>query len=176
MKKIILLIIIVFVAGCNKSDKAVDVVKKYLNGYINLDKDVIKNLDKIINENEELSEENKALYKKIFLRQYKDLKYTIISEDYSSDIALVKVNINVYNINEAENNAFYYLSKNLKEFYTEDNTFDNNSYTEYKLNLILNSKDRIDYEITFALKSNDNRWILEQPTDEDLQKIHGMYV
>ena len=115
------------------------------------------------------------MYKKILLKQYKNLKYTILTEEYDNDKALISVNINVYDLNKAEENSLDYLSKNLKEFYNEDNIFDNSKYIDYKLNLMYESNDRVDYTIVFLLKKNKNTWILEQPTDEDLEKIHGIY-
>lgn len=175
MKKIITIIfLLLFVTGCSKKETTSDVVKRYLDNYNNLSKDVKKSLDSITNR-EEFSSSNKEMYKKIFIRQYKDLKYTILTEEYDDDKALITVNINVYDLNKAEETALDYLSKNLKDFYNEDNKFDNSKYIAYKLKLMCESTDRINYEVVFYLYYKNNKWVLEQPTDSDLEKIHGIY-
>ncbi|MBR5662898.1 MAG: membrane lipoprotein lipid attachment site-containing protein [Bacilli bacterium] len=176
MKKIIVIILTLFlVSGCIKKDLASDVVKAYLNNYVNLTSDVKESLNKTISENNEFSDLNKKMYKKILLRQYKDLKYTILTEEYDRDKALITVNINVYDLNKADEAATNYLSTNLKEFYDNDDKFNNDKYINYKLNLMYESKDRVDYNIVFFLNKKKNKWVLEQPTDSDLEKIHGIY-
>ena len=99
----------------------------------------------------------------------------ILSEEYDNDKALITVNINVYDLSKAEEEATNYLSTHLKDFYDENNIFNNEKYINYKLNLMYNTNERIDYSIVFFLNKKKNNWILEQPTDSDLEKIHGIY-
>lgn len=176
MKKILIIILVIIVlSGCSKKVQANDVVKKYLDSYVNISDDVKNSLNKTIDENDEFNKENKIMYKKVLLKQYQDLKYTILREEYDGDKALISVNINVYDFNKAEENASLYLSSHLKEFYDENDKFDNYKYINYKLKLMYDSSDRIDYTIVFFLNKNKNTWVLEQPTDSDLEKIHGIY-
>lgn len=177
MKKVIVIVIaLILISGCSNKMIAKDVVKDYLDGYINLSKDVKNSLDKTIKENKEFSNSNQAMYKKILLKQYKDLKYVILNEEYDGDKALITVNINVYDLNKAEENAENYLSTNLKEFYDDSNKFDNQKYVDFKLNLMYEANERVDYTVVFFLNRVNNKWVLEQPTDEDLEKIHGIYI
>lgn len=176
MKKVIVIVIVLLISGCSSNIMAKDVVKDYLDGYINLSKDVKRSLDKTIEENKEFNDINKDMYKKILLKQYKDLKYVILNEEYDGDKALITVNINVYDLNKAEENAEDYLSTNLKEFYDERNKFDNQKYIDFKLNLMYEASERIDYTVVFFLNRVNKKWVLEQPTDEDLEKIHGIYI
>lgn len=176
MKKVISLIIcMLFISACSKKVSSVDVVKNYLDNYVNLSSSVKSDLKKVINENDEFNDENKDMYKKLLEKQYKDLKYTILTEEYDDDISLITVNIEVYDLNASEKIASDYLSKNLKEFYNEDNVFDNHKYINYKLDLMYNDSPRINYSLIFSLKRKNNEWILEKPTNEDLEKIHGIY-
>lgn len=176
MKKVIVIVIVLLISGCSSNIMAKDVVKDYLDGYINLSKDVKNSLDKTIKENKEFNDINKDMYKKILLKQYKDLKYVILNEEYDGDKALITVNINVYDLNKAEENAEDYLSTNLKEFYDDKNKFDNQKYIDFKLNLMYDASERIDYTVVFFLNRVNKKWVLEQPTDEDLEKIHGIYI
>lgn len=175
MKKIVIIFIMVFLVGCTQNKNCPEIVKDYLKEYQNLSSNVTKNLNKVIDENIEFNEAHKALYKKILLRQYQSLKFDILSEEYDSNKALIKVNINVIDLKKAEEDAVQDLSKNLKDFYNEKNEFDNEKYISHKLNLMMDESSRIDYEIIFYLHKEKGKWVLEQPNDDDLSKIHGIY-
>ena len=176
MKKIMVIILFLLLTGCKKTNTAPMIVEKYLNAYINVSDDIINNINKVVDENDDFNITNKKMYKKILLRQYKDLKYTILTEEYDADKALITVNINVYDLNKADTNATNYLSSHLGDFYDENGNFNNAKYINYKLNIMYEAQDRIDYQIVFFLKNKKGLWILEQPTDDDLKKIHGIYI
>ena len=161
--------------GCKNDTSAKKVVSNYLNSYTNYTKDVENELDKIVNNDLDLSSDAKKMYRKIMKKQYKDLEYTILSEEYDDDKALVTVRIKVYNLLEAENEVTQYLSKNLKDFYNERNEFDNEKYVLYKLNYLYNYDKKINFNIVFFLNYKDKEWSLVQPTDSDLEKLHGIY-
>ena len=111
MKKIIVMVLTIFiVSGCKSKMLASDVVKDYLYNYINISKDVKNSLNIVIDNNKEFNQEDKKLYKKIFLKQYRDLKFMILSEEYDNDKALITVNINVYDLSKAEEEATNFLS------------------------------------------------------------------
>ena len=176
MKKLLILILtILFLCSCTKDNSASDVVKNYLDNYNHLSKNVKDNLKDVISQNNDLNNDNKKLYEKIIKRQYKDLKYTILTEEYDDNKALITVNINVYDLNKIEEEAVNYLAKNLRDFYNDKNEFDNDKYINYKLSLMYQSSDRINYSVVFLLNRKNNEWVLEQPTDSDLEKIHGIY-
>lgn len=175
MKKIIIVFMIVLLTGCKNSNNAKDEVINYLESYINLSHDIDKEIDDIIDSNHDFNKTHKNSYKKILKNQFKTLKYEILSEDYSGDIAHVKVNITVTNLYESEKEALDYLTIHLNEFYNEDNIFDTDKYISYKLELMNNNNSKIDYELDFVLNYNGKKWILVQPTDEDILKIEGLY-
>ena len=175
MKKIILIVVVFIITGCTSNRSCEEIVVDYLNEYKNLSSNVTKNINRVINENKEFNDAHKIMYKDILINQYSSLKYNVISDEYSSDKALVKVNITVKDLNKAEDKAVEYLSKNLKDFYNEDNTFNKEKYISKKLELMANENEYIDYEIIFYLYKKNDKWILKQPSDEDLEKIHGIY-
>lgn len=175
MKKIIIIVFVILIVGCSKTKTANDVVSEYLRSFNSVDRNIKDEIDDALNKNDEYNNEHKKKYKEIILRQYKDLKFDILKEEYDENSALVTVNINVYDLNKAEDDALEYLKENLSDFYDETNNFDNDKYLSYKLDLMKKTDHRIDYEIIFYLKKRKGKWIMEQPTESDLEKISGTY-
>ncbi len=46
---------------------------------------------------------------------------------------------------------------------------------DYKLNKMRDIKDTISYTIVFKVIKVDRKWQVEQPDEETLEKIHGIY-
>lgn len=175
MKKILIMIgCLLMVVGCSCSnDKAADAVEKYLNDYKGLSDNVLNDIDELI-ENETLTDKGKEIYREVLKRQYSDLIYTIENEDYDGDTAKVTVKITVYDLYKAQKEASDYLNSHKDEFLT-DGEYDNNLYMEYKLEQMKKMNDTISYNIVFNVTKTDGKWYVEQPSDEVLEKIHGVY-
>lgn len=175
MKKILgMLGCLLLVVGCSCSnDKAADAVEKYLNDYKGLSDHVLEDIDELV-ENEQLTDKGKDTYKEVLKRQYRDLIYTIENEDYDGDTAEVTVKITVYDLYKAQKNASEYLASHQDEFLT-DGEYDNDLYMEYKLEQMKNINDTVSYNIVFNVTKSDGKWYVEQPSDEVLEKIHGVY-
>ena len=175
MKKLFLMLVSLFmVVGCSCSnDKAADAVEKYLNDYKGLSDTVLKDIDDLV-EGEDLTDKGKETYKEVLKRQYRDLIYTIENEDYDGDTAKVTVKITVYDLYKAQKDASLYLSNHQDEFLT-DGEYDNNLYMEYKLEKMRNMNDTVSYNIVFYVTKTDGKWYVEQPDEEVLEKIHGVY-
>ena len=43
------------------------------------------------------------------------------------------------------------------------------------INNMLNTNEKINYEVTFNLNKKDGEWVLENPDRTTLEKIHGLY-
>ena len=170
MKKLLLMLgCLVMVVGCSCSnDKAADAVEKYLNDYKGLSDNVLQDIDDLV-ENESLTDKGKETYKEVLKRQYRDLIYTIENEDYDGDTADVTVKITVYDLYKAQN-----LNSHQDEFLT-DGEYDNDLYMDYKLEQMKNINDTVSYNIVFHVTKTDGKWYVEQPSDEVLEKIHGVY-
>ncbi len=175
MKKLILLLTCLFLAvGCACSNnKAKDAVEKYLNDYKGLKDNVLSSIDDLVAK-ENLEHEEQGIYKDVLKKQYRDLIYTIENEEYNGDNATVTAKITVYDLYKASKNASTYLQANKNEFLT-NGEYDKNKYLKYKLNKMKDTKDTIAYTITFKLKKENGKWQVEQPDEETLEKIHGIY-
>lgn len=175
MKKIIIFLTCLFMAvGCScTNNKAKDAVEKYLNDYKGLSDNVLRDIDELVTK-EELVDKQKDTYKEVIKRQYRDLMYTIENEKYDGDNANVTVKITVYDLYKAQTNASKYLNEHQDEFLT-NGVYDGSKYLDYKLNEMRDIKDTISYTIVFKVIKVDGKWQVEQPDEETLEKIHGIY-
>ncbi len=174
MKKICsLLLIVLLLSGCGENT-ARGVVESYLKKYKTLDSEVLVDLEEVV-EKEDLDKEEKDKYRDILKKQYKDLSYEIKEEEYDNDIDYVTVLITVYDLKEAMDDAKIYLENNPSEFNQEDGTFDKHKYNNYKLDKMKDTTKRISYTIVFTVTKEDDKYVVEQPTENDLLKIHGVY-
>ncbi len=175
MKKLLLFITCLFcVVGCSCSNKkAEDAVKDYLNDYTGLSDNVLKGIDEIVDK-EELDINEKNTYKDVIKRQYKDLKYDIENETYDGDSANVTAKITVYDLYKAQKDASDYLDSHPNDFLT-NGEYDNTKYLQYKLKQMKDTNETISYTVVFKVNKVDGEWQVEQPSDEVLQKIHGVY-
>ena len=175
MKKLILIsFLVLMLFGCSLMETPSSKVEEYLDNYNSLNDDVLSNLDTTV-EDENLSEDNKTIYKQVLKRQYKDLKYEIKDEIIDGDNAQVITKITVYDLFKSQNNSENYLNEHQDEFLGLDNLFDNNLFDKYRLDEMLKMEDTVDYEITFELVKEDNTWKIKEPNREILEKLHGLY-
>lgn len=174
MKKILLIVVILFsLVGCG-GNTAKSAVESYLMKYRNLDSEVLVDLENQI-KFENLNQEQEDKYREVLKKQYKDLSYKIIEEEYDNDISYVTVKISVYDLYKAQSDASNYLNNNPEEFYNEEDKYDVNIYLDYKLDKMKNMIDRIEYTIVFTVTKENDKYIVEQLTESDLEKIHGVY-
>ncbi len=174
MKKIILFLLI-FVIGCSAVSTAKSPVEKYLNSYNDLEYEVMLDLEEVVNSESNLADNQRDLYRDILKKQYLDLKYEIISENYDNDNATVLVEITVYDYQKSASESANYLKTNPDQFYNEEGMYDSHLYMDYKLNNLKEVTDKIKYEIEFNVIKENDIWILNTVSEEDLQKIHGIY-
>lgn len=174
MKKILMVIIAMFLlVGC-MDNKASDAVENYLNQYRNLNDSVIADLNELTDE-QLLSDEQKDTYKKIMKKQYQDLTYEIVDEEYNGDKATVTAEITVYDLYKVQQDADTYMNSNMKEFYDDNDVYDNSLFLDYKLGKMQDNTETVSYTLTFDVVKEDNEWIVVQPSEETLEKIHGIY-
>ena len=176
MKKIIsILLISLFLFGCSCFDMgAKNAVTDYLSQYNNLTDDVLDDLDKVTS-GEDFTTEEQDRYKEIMKKQYQDLKYEIVNEKYNGDQAIITVKITVYDLYKANKDAYKYMTENTEEFYDKNNIYSNKKYIDYKLDQMQKMMDTTIYTIDFNVVKKDGKWIVEQPSNTDLEKIHGIY-
>ena len=173
MKKILLLLLVCFLTACKMNKTPSDEVSNLLTKYISNDPEIVMELDDYINSSK-LNKDQGLKYKEIYLKQFKDLKYKIKKEDINNNRAVVLTRITVYDYYNKEVEANKYLENNIDSF-KKDGKYDEELFVDYKLDLISKTKDRIDYDIEFTLTKINNKWILDDLTNELLEKIHGVY-
>ena len=177
-KKLVFVIAILFLlVGCsNGMDTPTKKVETFLNKYQTNDKEVVDQFDTSLFEEENLTDQQKDRYKDVMLNQYKNLTYKVKEEKIDGNKATVEVEVAVYDYNTALNNSYTYLDEHRDEFLVDD-VLDAIAFVDYKLDQLTDFKDRITYTITFNLYRNDSKsdWNIEELSETDLQKIHGIY-
>lgn len=174
MKRIWALILLVIVlTGCG-NNTARGAAETFMKKYKTLDSEVLVDLENVINR-ENLTKEQEEKYRDILKKQYKDLSFDIIEEEYDDEVSYVTIKIEVYDLYKAQSDATIYLENNPQEFYTNDNVYDINKFIDYKLEKMKNTTNRINYTITLNVTKENNKYVVSNPTDNDLKKIHGIY-
>lgn len=181
MKKIFLSIIsigviLLLTAGCDDVlNTPTKRVEEFLNDYQTTDNTVLGQLDSTLDSEMALNDTQRNDYRDMMKKQYKDLVYTIKDETVDGDKSTVKVEIEVYDYNKAIKESDSYMLLNQTEFLDEQGTVDNSKFTDYKINKMSEVSDRVKYTIDFSLTKKDNTWKLDDITEVDRQKIHGIY-
>lgn len=178
MKKIItFLFCILLVTGCDTLDISNTPTKKvetFLNNYQILHEDVLKDLDRVIEQENNFDENNKEEYRKLIKKQYKDMQYTIKEEKVDGNKATVTAEIIVKDFTKVINEAQSYRKENPQEFYEEE-LYNENLYRKYLLDKLKESKEKVTYTLEFTLHKENKKWVLD-PIDEEIEdKVLGIY-
>ncbi len=177
MKRILwILLIIVCLTGCNSlMNTPTKKVEYLLSKYQSNDEDVLKQLDEALLTDTVLSVEQKDRYKEIMKRQYQDIMYTVKDEAIDGKTAVVEVEIEVYDyaksVSEIEND----LLTNSDKYKDSTGEINNTLYNDTKLTNLENVSDRVKYTINFTLSKVDEEWVVDDLTETERMKIHGLY-
>lgn len=178
MKKIIgFVVCALLLSGCDMLDISNTPTKKveeYLNKFQILDKDVLDELDDVIDSKIKLNDENKNEYRELIKKQYQDMQYTVKDEIEDGDEATVTVQIIVKDFTKIINEAELYKRGNIEEFY-ENEIYNDNLYKKYLLDKLKDAKDKVTYTLEFALYKENGKWKLNPITNEMEDKILGIY-
>ncbi len=178
LKKGLLVAIVLFlVVGCgNMMNTPTQRVEEFLSKYQTQDKEVLDQLDDILKEAGTMVDDQKEEYRDLMKKQYQNLSYKIKDEREDGDTAIVEVEVEVYDYGNAISEAESYLTKNREEFLDkETNTIDSKKFLDYKISKMKDVKDKITYTINFTLTKKDDEWKLDNISDVDRQKLHGLY-
>lgn len=162
MRKFILFILLFLsLTGCSLSEidnTPTKQVEELFNNYQTLDQKVLDDLDVVIAKETSFTNEQKKEYREILKKHYQNLTYEIKDETVNGNKATVEVEIEVTDFYKALNEGM------------KDNDIDS------KLNLLKDAKDRVKYTLYLKLEKNDDGlWSLNDLSNEDEQKILGMY-
>ena len=179
MKKILAIFFVILLSACSlmNSNSPKEKVKELLDKYKTQDNMVVSKLDDIISN--EYTGDYKDRFKRLMLKQYKNMEYTITDEIIDGDTAVVSADITVYNYGNMIETANEYLRNHEEEFYiedTEEKLVDSNKFFDYKLDLLEGTNDRKTYTVEFTLTKEDKEWKLDDLSNETISKIHGLYI
>ena len=177
MKKKILLfsvcLLLLLTTACGLGDTPTSSVERLLARYNNQDEEIMVELDDYINDNN-LTDEQNSQYKDIYTRQFKNMKYEIKEEFVDGDTARVIAQITVYDYYTVDKDSRTYLEQNMNDF-MKDGVYDESLYVDYKLKQMKSTDKTVDYTIEFNLSKVNNEWQVNELTNDQLEKIHGVY-
>lgn len=175
-KRFLLMTILLFTLclfGCSIKNTPSSKVEELLSKYQSNDNSIISELDDFIN-TLDVDDDHFDSFKKVYLKQYQDLKYDIKDETIDGDNAYVTVQIDVYDYYKTNNDVSDYIANNPDEF-KENGEYSVRKGIEYKINELTKTKDRVTYTIEINLTKVDDNWTIDNLTEEDLEKIHGTF-
>ena len=177
MKKIIVVLFsMVFLVGCsNLMNTPTKKVEYLLSKYQKNDEEVIKQLDSSLISDSVLTMEQKDRYKKIMERQYKDLMYKVKNEAIDGKTAVVEVEVEVYDYAKAVSEIENKLVNNADLYKDSTGEISTTLYNDDKLKSLEDVKDRTKYTINFTLSKIDEEWVVDDLTETERMKIHGLY-
>lgn len=177
MKKILWALLIIFcLTGCdNLMNTPTKKVEYLLSKYQSNDEEVLKQLDETLLSDAILSPEQKDRYKNIMSKQYKDLMYTVKDEAIDGKTAVVEVEVEVYDYSKAVTTTEDDLMNNPDNYKDSTGEVNTTLYNDAKLTNLENVTDRTKYTINFTLSKVDEEWIVDDLTETERMKIHGLY-
>ena len=166
-----------------------------------MDNEVLEQLKTVIKSDKTMSEEQKLEYRGLMEKQYQNLSYKIKNEKIDGDTAVVDVEIEVYDYATSIKKSQDYYMEHEDEFLDdknknndsdsgeiiggavedaseaiEDMFTETSKFIDYKIKQLKDVTDKAKYDITFHLNKNEeNEWVLEDISDADRQKLHGLY-
>ena len=189
-------ILLLVIVGCsNNMSTLTNKVEEFLGKYQSMDEDVLQQLDQVIKDDGTMNDDQKDKYKALMEKQYQNLSYKIENEDIQGDSATVDVEIEVLDYATTASKAQEYYNEHkeeIEEKYNDkkednDNSLENAgddvlqaveesvAYINYKLEELETANDTVTYNMTFYLTKEDGEWILQDISDLDRKKLHGLY-
>ena len=177
MKKILWILLVVFcLTGCNNlMNTPTKKVEYLLSKYQSNGEEVLKQLDETLLADAILSKEQKEKYKNIMKKQYKDLMYTVKNEAIDGKTAVVEVELEVYDYAKEITKIESELLNDSEKFKDSTGEINTNTYNDYKLSNLEKVTDRTKYTINFTLSKVDEEWVVDDLTETERMKIHGLY-
>ena len=179
VKKILFIVlgfIFIFSTGCdNVANTPIKKVEELMGKYQSADSDVLDDLNDVIASEVGLTTEQQDRYRELLEKQYKSLTYEIKEERIDGDNATVETEIEVMDLAKAKQEAEEYLANNAAEFNDEEGNYSVQKYTDYMLDKLEDTKDKVKYTLELTLTKENDEWKLDNLTETERQKIHGIY-
>lgn len=177
MKKLIYAFISLFLlVGCsNISNTPTRQVESFFNKYQTLDKEVLDDLDRVINKNPKFDDTNKEAYREVMKKQYKNMTYKIKDETIDGDNAVVTVEITVLDFGKTIRKVEDYKNNHIDEFQDENGNYDDNKYVNYLISRLKETKEKVKYTLDINLTKLTKKWKIDGIDSDTEDKILGIY-
>lgn len=177
MKKIIIFVLgILLLTGCeNLMNTPTKRVENLLSKYQKQDEEVLSQLGDTLLEETVLTVGQKEEYRELMKKQYTNLMYTVKDEVIDGKTAVVEVEVEVYDYSKAISESENYLLNNQGEFTDDSGNISTTRYNDYKIAMMKDVNDRVTYTINFTLSKVDDNWVVDDLTETERMKIHGLY-
>ena len=179
MKKILCIIsCLLMLCGCNMMDMKntpTKQVEKFFNNYQILDKDVLEEIDNVVNKETNLTREQKDKYRDILKNHYEKLNYDVKEETINGDKASVKTEIEVYDYTNSLRKADEMKLVHEEQFY-DNGVYSEKLFQDYRLKVLKDTNDRVKYTLYITLTKIDGKWTIDELSELDQEKILGIYV
>lgn len=177
MKKILAICFgLLLLVGCSDTTNTPSKkVEDFLGKYQKLDNEVLTQLDVTIDSDTEMDTDQKKEYKSLMEKQYQNLSYKITDEKEEEETATVDVEIEVFDYASTITKSKEYFDEHKEEFVTDDDDVGTKKYTDYKIKELKDVTDKTTYTMTFNLTKEDEEWKIQDISDTDRQKLHGLY-
>lgn len=180
MKKLIALCCAILIfCGCSlgkeMSNTPTKKVEEFLSKYQSLDDNVMESLNNVIDEDITFNTTQRNNYRDLMKKHYKNLTYHVKNEKIDGDTATVTTEVEVTDYTKILEEADEARKKTPEKFYDDTKTFDESKFMDYRLEKLKDASDTVKYTIDFKLSKKDGTWEMDKLSDENEQKIHGMY-
>jgi hypothetical protein len=176
-RKLIIIVSLLFLAGCalaSSSTSPKRAVEDMLGKYQSLDSDVIDQLDDVI-AGQNFTSKQKSEYEALMRKQYQNMSYVIKEETIDGNTAIVTTEIEAYDFAAANKKSETYFSENPDKFLDDNDQMSDALYQDYKIKQLQKVTDRIKYTLDLSLTKTNDEWKLDDLSDMERQKIHGLY-
>lgn len=170
---LVLFLGLLVLSGCTFGNTPTKKVEALLEKYQNNADNIGTELDDYL-KTLKITDDYTAEYKKVYLKQYEDLKYEIKDEKIDGDHAKVTAQVEVYDYYKVENDVTSYIAANPNDF-NDNGVYSTSKGLKYKLGELNKAKDRVTYTLDFALTKVNDKWTVDNLSNEMLEKIHGTY-
>lgn len=178
MKKVYKMIfvfgLLFLIVGCGEKATVRSAVNEFFNRYNTLDAVIMDQLNSYV-KGEDLNDSQEEVYKEILRREYTNLEYEIVKEENVDDENIVYVKIWVYDLYKAQKEALDYYNDHKDEFTDNEGNYDKVKFMDYKLEQMKKMMDKKEYELELRVVKDDDGYRVKQLTNEELEKIHGIY-
>ena len=177
MKKILLILTIVLLVGCEKdlNNTPTKRVEVFLSNYQSLGEDVQAKIIADVDDMADLTKEQKDEYINLWKKHFQGLTYEIKDEKIDGDDATVTTEIEVLDYSMIMANSNNALSETPELFQDELGNYSATIYNDYRINALKEAKDKVTYTIDFKLKKINKKWVLQDLSEEENSKLSGTY-